>query len=114
MPATASGASSSAGRQEAEKRERALKQEAIEKEQRQSLETTAREQNLLRDAALRQKRLQKDAQSQRSSVFAREKVLLQTKAEVEQRNLTWEKAYIDADLKQKQLKISVTNEIEKQ
>jgi len=56
----------------------------------------------------------KEAQAQRSNAFTREEVLLQTRAEDEQRNLTCEKAYIDTELKRKQLEVSVANEIEKQ
>ena len=67
-----------------------------------------------RDAALREERLQKKAQAQRSNAFAREEVLLRTRSEAEQRNLTRERAYIDAELKQKQMEISAANEIEKQ
>jgi len=58
--------------------------------------------------------MQKEAQAQRSNAFAREEVLLRTRAEAEQRNLTREKAYIDAELKRKQMEISANSEIEKQ
>jgi len=64
-------------------------------------EAEKREQNLLRDAALREERLQKEAQAQRSNAFVREEVLLRTRAESEQGNLTREKAYIDAEQKKK-------------
>jgi len=47
-------------------------------------------------------------------VFACEEVLLRTRAEAEQRNLTRERAYIDAELKHKQMEISENSEIEKQ
>jgi len=56
---------------------------------------------LIHDAAFREERLQKDAQVQCSNTFAREEVLLQTRAVAEQRNLTREKAYIDDKLKRK-------------
>jgi len=68
---------------------------------------------LLKDAALREERLQKEAQAQRSNAFAREEFFLRTRAEAEQLNLTWERAYIEAELKRKQKEISANSEIEK-
>ena len=47
-------------------------------------------------------------------MLLQEEVLLRTRAEVEQRNLIPEKAYIGAELKTKQLEITTANEIEKQ
>jgi len=58
--------------------------------------------------------MQKEAQAQRSNAFAREEVLLRTRAEAGQRNLTQERAYIDAKLKRKQMEILANSEIEKQ
>ena len=64
-------------RQQAEWRENALRQDAEK-----------REQNLLKDAALREERMQKEAQAQRSNAFAREEVLLRTRAAVSYTHLT--------------------------
>ena len=68
----------------------------------------------MRDAVLHEERLQKETEAQRSNVFACEEVLLRTRAQAEQRNLTRERAYIDAELKRKQMEISANSEIEKQ